>query len=347
MLAVRYLRAPRLRRAWIIIAAVLVLLVGGGLAAHSWYNRNLGAVSSSQKIVYFPVAQGSSLQEIASDLKRAGLIRSTTAFEAYVRGRQLYAKMQAGTYALSPSMSTPQIVSKMVNGEVSKSYITILPGKTIKDIRETFKEAGYNDSELDVAFDPSTYPQEAVLANLPAGASLEGFLYPDTFQLETGTSAQTIIQESLEEMQAHLTADIIAGFAAQGFSVYQGVTLASIVNQESDDPSVDPTIAQVFLSRLKQGMMLQSNVTADYAADLAGVPRTVTINSPYNTYLHTGLPPGPIGNMTEDALKAVAHPSNTNYLYFIAGDNGAIHFSQTEAEHEQAISQYCHNLCAQ
>jgi UPF0755 protein len=125
------------------------------------------------------------------------------------------------------------------------------------------------------------------------------------------------------------------------------VILASIVNQESGDPNAQPTIAQVFLLRLKQGMLLQSNVTANYAADLAGVARNVAINSPYNTYLHQGLPPGPIGNVTASALKAVAHPSNTTYLFFIAGDNGAIHFSSTEAEHEQAIKQYCHNLCAQ
>jgi UPF0755 protein len=343
----RQLRTPHLRRSWVIIAAVLIILIGGGYSIHGWYNRNLGAVSSSQKIIYFPVAPGSSLHDIASGLKRGGLIRSSTAFEAYVRGRQLYAKMQAGTYALSPSMSTPQIVAKLVNGEVSKSYITILPGKTLKDIRQTFKQAGYSDDELDVAFNPSTYPDEAVLNSLPDGASLEGFLYPDSFQRDTGTPAKTIVRESLDEMNAHLSADIISGFSAQGLNTYQGVTLASIVYQESGQPAADPTIAQVFLTRIKQGMPLQSNVTADYAADQAGVARTVTINSPYNTYLHAGLPPGPIGNMTDGSLKAVARPANTNFLYFIAGDNGVIHFSQTEAEQEKAIAQYCHKLCAQ
>jgi UPF0755 protein len=254
--------------------------------------------------------------------------------------------MQAGTYALTPSMSTPQIVSKIVNGDVSRSYVTILPGKTVGQIRQTFKQAGYSDSELDAAFNPSTYPDESVLADLPPGATLEGFLYPDSFQKEVDTPAQTIIRESLDEMQTRLTADIMNGFKAQGLSVFQGVTLSSIVYQESGDPSVEPTVAQVFLSRIRQGMPLQSNVTADYASDLAGVARTVTINSPYNTYLHPGLPPGPIGNMVDSALKAVAHPSNTDYLYFVAGDNGVVHFSQTEAEHEQAVKQYCTKQCS-
>jgi UPF0755 protein len=318
-----------------------------GYGVHTWYNRNLAAVSSSQQITYFTVAQGASLHNIATGLKKDNLVRSATAFEAYARGRQAYAKMQAGTYALMPSMSTPQIVAKLVSGAVSKSYITILPGKTLTDIRQAFKKAGYSDNELDIAFNVSAYPDESVLANLPAAATLEGFLYPDTFQREATTPAQIIIRESLEEMQSHLTTDVVAGFKAQGLNIYQGVTLASIVNQESDDPNAQPTIAQVFLTRIKQGMLLQSNVTANYAADQAGVARTVTINSPYNTYLHAGLPPGPIGNMIGSALKAAGHPTSTNYLYFIAGDNGVIHFSTTQAEHDQAIKQYCHKLCAQ
>jgi UPF0755 protein len=330
----------------VILAIVALLVVGGALGARAWYNRNLAAVSSSQQVTYFPVASGSSLQEIATDLKRAYLIRNVTAFEAYVRGRQLYSKMQAGTYALTPSMSTPTIVSKIVNGQVSSSYLTILPGKTVKQIRQTFKQSGYSDAELDVAFNPDTYPDEAVLANLPAGATLEGFLYPDSFQKETATPAQAIVRESLEEMQKHLTPDIINGFSAQGLNTYQGITLASIAYQESGDPSTEPTVAQVFLSRLKQGMMLGSDVTAFYAASLAGQGQSLTVDSPYNTRLHTGLPPGPISNMTADALKAVAHPSNTDYLYFVAGDNGVVHFSHTEAEQEQAVKQYCTKQCS-
>jgi UPF0755 protein len=328
----------------VLFAIATVVILCGALGARAWYNRNLASVSSSSQIVYFPVASGSSLQEIAVDLRRADLIRSVTAFETY--GRPFYSRMQAGTYALSPSMSTPQIVRKIVNGEVSKSYVTILPGKTIKQIRQTFKQAGYSDAELDVAFNADTYPDEAVLVSLPTGASLEGFLYPDSFQKETNTPAQTIIRESLEEMQKHLTTDIISGFSAQGLNAYQGATLASIVYQESGDPSSEPTVAQVFLTRLRQGMMLGSDVTAFYAAGLAGQDHSLGVDSPYNTRLHTGLPPGPIGNMTEDALKSVAHPSNTNYLYFVAGDNGVIHFSHTEAEQEQAIKQYCTKQCS-
>lgn len=345
---VRSIKRPQSRNSWLLtIIIAIVLIVGGVYGVRAWYNRNLAAVSSSSQVVYFPVNRGSTVHEIAVDLKRSNLIRSTTAFEAYVRGKSLFSALQAGTYALSPSMSTPQIVDKMAKGDVAKNLLTILPGKTIKQIRQTFKEAGYSDAELDKAFDPSTYPDEAVLSSLPPGSTLEGFLYPDSFQKEVMTPAQTIIRESLDEMQEHLTGDIIKGFSAQGLTPYQGVTLASIVYQESGEPAVQPTVAQVFLLRLKQGMMLGSDVTAYYAASLAGAGKTLGVDSPYNTRLHAGLPPGPIGNLQDSALKAVAHPSNTDFLYFVAGDDGEVHFSHTQAEHEQAIAQYCHKECAQ
>jgi UPF0755 protein len=337
----------KIKRLWLIIASVIILLAGVGIGLNTWYNHNLGPVSDSSQIIEFKIESGASLKQIADGLKTDGLIRNARTFETYVRGRQLYSKMRAGTYALRPSMSTPEIVNKLVKGEVSTSYITILPGKTLDDIKRSFKQAGYSDADIAAAFTPSTYTGEPILANLPAGASLEGFLYPDSFQREQSTPASAIIRESLEEMQAHLTPDMISGFAAQGLNPYQGVTLASIVYQESGSSVAEPTIAQVFLLRIRQGMPLQSNVTADYASDLAGVARTVSINSPYNTYLHTGLPPGPIGNMPDTALNAVAHPANTGYLFFIAGDDGTIHFSSTAAQHEQAIKQYCHKLCAQ
>lgn len=349
----KYSAVPR----WVII--LVLLIVAGGAAvygAKAWYNRNLAAVSASQKVVYFPIASGASLNEIATDLKSAGLIRSSTAFTTYVRSRQLYAKMKAGTYALSPSMSTPQIVSKIVNGDVSKSYVTILPGKTIAQIKQAFEAGGYSDSELASAFNPDNYSDEKVVSYLPVNGSLEGMLYPDSFQKETGTPASTIIRESLEEMQSHLTPAVLNGFASQGLSVYQGITLASIVYKESGSPKYEPTIAQVFLSRLKQGTALGSDVTAVYGAVADGVSlpdnpdqaAVVAVNhdSPYNTRLHSGLPPGPISNMTDDALKAVASPSNTNYLFFVNGSDCLIHFAQTEAQHEQNIQKYGAKACS-
>jgi len=336
------------RKLWLAVAVVAGLLFTGYLVdVRVTYSHNLRAVSASTSIQYFTVTSGTGEKEIATNLQQAGLIRSARAFDTYVRSNELQASLQAGTYALSPSMTTQQIVDKMVKGDVSKNLLTILPGLRLDQIEKTFAAAGYSQAEIDKAFDPASYAGNPALTSLPTGASLEGYLYPDSFQKEAGTPAQTIVSESLDEMGQHLNSDITNGFAAEGLSTNQGITLASIVVQESGNAADQPTIAQVFISRLKQGMMLQSNVTANYASDLAGVARTVSIDSPYNTYLHLGLTPGPISDVTATALQAVAHPSSTDYLYFVAGDDGTVHYSHTEDEHNQAITQYCHTKCAQ
>jgi UPF0755 protein len=279
-------------------------------------------------------------------LQKQRLVRSGKAFETYVRSNELPGKIQAGTYVLSPSMSVQQMVKKMVSGDVAKHLLTIYPAKRLDEIKSAFKKAGYAQTEIDQAFAADNYRGHPALATLPPGATLEGYLYPDSFQKLSDTPASYIIRQSLDEMAERLTPDIINGFAAKGLNPYQGVTLASIVGQETDNPAFQPTVAQVFYRRLKLNMALGSDVTAFYASAVANKPKSVTIESPYNTRIHTGLPPGPIGNVTANALSATAHPSNSDYLYFVAGDDKVIHFSHTDAEHQQAIKTYCTKQCS-
>ncbi len=337
----------RPKRLLVIVAVAALILVGGVAGLRVWYQNNLMAVSSSSSSQYFTVTSGSGLHQIGVKLKSAGLIRNTRAFETYVRSNELHGKLQAGTYSLTPSMTVSQIVKKMVDGDVSRNLLTILPQKRLDEIKQAFTAAGYSAAEVDSAFDPASYSGHPVLASLPPGASLEGYLYPDSFEKQANTPATSIVRESLDEMQKFLTADVINGFAAHSLNVQQGVTLASIVAQETDDPDSQPTVAQVFLTRLNKGMTLGSDVTAYYASAVAGVPRSLNIDSPYNTHIHTGLPPGPISNMTKEALQAVAHPANTDYLYFVAGDDKKIHFTRTEAEHQDAVKKYCTKECTQ
>lgn len=329
----------------LIALVILVLLIFGGVwALRGWYNRNLEPVSSSQTTAYFTVSPGDTRNQIAVHLEQAHLIRSAKAFENYVRSNEIQ-NLQAGTYALSPSMGVKKIVKIISSGDVAKNLLTILPGKRLDQIEKAFVAAGYTQAQIDSAFSPSQYADLSVLASLPPGASLEGYLYPDSFQKEADTPAETIVRESLQEMQKYLTSDIIDGFGAQGLSVFQGITITSIVEQESSSPVDQPTVAQVFLSRYHQGIMLGSDVTAFYGSYVAGLSPSVLYDTPYNTRLHSGLPPGPIGNITFDALKAVAHPASTDYLYFVAGDDGVLHFSHTQAEHDAATAQFCTKAC--
>ncbi len=330
-----------------VLILAVVVLVGSTVFLRTWYHHNLSAVSSSSTVQYFTVNQGSGVHQIAVNLQKTGLIRSSNAFETYVTTNDFRGKLQAGTYSISPSMSVQTIVGKMVKGDVARNLLTILPGKRLDQINQAFSKAGYTHAELEEAFNPTNYKDIPAIANLPKGSSLEGYIYPDSFQRQSDTPAQSIVRQSLAEMQTHLTSDIIKGFEIQGLSLHEGVTLASIVAQESGDPTNQPKVAQVFLSRIKQNIPLQSDVTANYAADTTGVARSVRVDSPYNTYAHKGLPPGPISNITASALKAVAHPATTTYLYFITGDNGKMYFSYTSDEHQQLIQKYCKKACYQ
>jgi len=336
-----------LKTSAVIVALFAVLIIGGVWGLRTWYSNSLKPVSSSSTYSYFTVSSGASVHQIGKGLQEKGLIRSSKAFETYVRSNELNNKLQAGTYYLNPSMGTKEIVHMMAHGQVAKNLLTILPAKRLDQIKQTFKNAGYTDAQIAEAFNPANYPGHPALASLPTGASLEGYLYPDSFQKQADTPATDIVRESLDEMNKHLTPDIAASFAAQGLSLYQGLTLASIVEQETGVPADQPSVAQVFLLRLKEGMPLGSDVTAFYASALAGQQPSVSINSPYNTRIYTGLPPGPIGNVTASALQAVAHPANTTYLYFLAGDDGKMHYAYTEQQHEQNITQYCQKLCGQ
>lgn len=340
-------KPPRPPKRWLIIVAAVTLLLGGGIIyLRSWYTHNLKPLSLSASAQYFTIAPGASLHQIAVKLKSAGFIRNTRAFETYVRSNELHDKLQAGTYSLSPSMDVDQIVKKIVNGDVAKNLLTILPQKRLDEIKQAFSKAGYSAVQINQAFDPANYRGHPLLASLPSGASLEGYLYPDSFEKQVDTPATTIIRESLDEMQKYLNQDMVNGFAAHSLNTYQGITLASIVAQETDDPAFQSTVAQVFLSRLAANMALGSDVTAFYASAIANIsPPNLSIDSPYNTHLHSGLPPGPISNLTKDALQAVAHPATTDYLYFVSGDDRKIHFSRTQAEHEDAVKKYCTQQC--
>lgn len=334
-------------RFWLIVLAVSLILVGGTAAAlRVWYANNLKPVSSSTVADFFTVAQGSGVHQIALDLEEAGLIRSISAFETYVTANSYRGKLQAGTYRLSPSMSAQTIVAKMVSGDVAKDLLTILPGKRLDEIQQAFSKAGYSAEDIKAAFNPAQYSGHPALASKPVGATLEGYLYPDSFQKLSSTPASTIVRQSLDEMAKYLSDDIVNGLKNQSLDLFQGITLASIVLKETDNSSDQPIVAQVLITRLARNMPLQADATAWYASDVAGQPRSLQIDSPYNTYLRPGLPPGPISNVTKSALRAVANPAKTTYLYYFTGEDCKMHYSYGLEEHEAAIARYGVKSCS-
>lgn len=339
-------RWPRVLIA-LIIASLLV--IGGAVVAiRKVYDSNLRPISASQKSQLVTIPLGASAKEIGGILKKANLIRSSWAFEWYVRNQNLRDNLQAGTYSLRPNLSIPQIADVLTQGKIATDLVTILPAQRLDQIRDSFiNKYHFSPADVDAALNPDNYADHPALVDLPKGATLEGYLYPESFQKTANTKPQTIVRASLDEMQKHLTPDLRAAIVKQGLTVHQGVILASIVEQEVSKVSDKPTVAQVFLKRLSENMALGSDVTAYYGSIVAGQAPSLTYDSPYNTHLHPGLPPGPISNVSDNSLQAVANPSSTDYLFFVAGDDGVTYFSHTLAEHQALVKEHCKKLCSQ
>ena len=334
-------------RVWWLLLAVLVLGVVGSLVVRHKYDQALLPVSANQTTKLFTVAEGSSVKVIAANLEKDHLIRSAWAMELYIHSKELGTQLQAGTYAFAPSQGTRAIVTTLTKGKVSTRLITILPGERIDQVRAGLINESFAPADVDAALNPAQYIDLPVLSFMPANVtSLEGMLWPDSYQKDANTSVSVIIRESLVAMGQHLTPDVQQAFASENLTIYQGLIVTSIVTQEVNKPADQTQAAQVFLLRLKQGIMLGSDVTAFYGSQTAGKGQDVTYDSPYNTRLHSGLPPTPISTITANALNATAHPANTDWLFFVAGDDGTTYFSHTQAEHDALTQKYCHKLCS-
>ncbi|MBR2766622.1 endolytic transglycosylase MltG [Candidatus Saccharibacteria bacterium] len=228
---------------------------------------------------------------------------------------------------------------------------TIRPGENIYEIKNNLIEVGYEPTEVDEAFNaPYDF---AFLQGRPEGATLEGYLFGETHEFYKTDSVKDILTKYLQGMEQVITENNLEQrYAARGLSLYEGITLASVVQKESADAEM-PTVAQVFLSRLAYGIPLGSDVTVTYALDTVDPDRqtytdnqaALSVDSCYNTRLHAGLPCGPISNPGLAALLAVAEPTDTAYLYFLTGDDGLMYYSYTEAEHLQNAAAHCQSLC--
>lgn len=331
----------------ILIISLVVALLAGSAAVYKTYRSNLKPLSQNGNSQLVTIPTGASTAEIAIQLKESGIIRSSWAFEWYVRTNRLRSQLQAGTFALRPSQSVAEIALVLTGGREASDLVTIYPAKRIDEVRDDLINQGFDAQAVDAAIIASDYADHPALAEKPENASLEGYLFPESFHRTASTTPKDIIRASLDQMSTQLTPEIRAGFAAQGLTLHQAITLASIVEQEvgSKDPEVDladkKKVAQVFLRRLRENMPLESDATSSYGAILAGAEPSISFTSSYNTYQNKGLTPSPISNVSKNSLLAVSVPADTDYLYFVSGDNGTNYFSRTLDEHRNFTRQYC------
>ncbi|HSE61821.1 MAG TPA: endolytic transglycosylase MltG [Candidatus Saccharimonadales bacterium] len=331
---------------WLIITLVVLVLsaIAAGVAGYFWYQDALKAKSDSTESVRFTVDQGETADAVATQLEQKGIIKSALATQIYIKiaGK---GDIKAGNYLFSPNQPPAEIFQWLSEGKVDTFKVTVLPGITLTEIKKDLQKYHYSAEAIDEAFAKQyTHP---VLEGKPAGTSLEGYLYPETYYVTSDTTVEQLIGAALDEFQKQIEKLSLRPMLAQeSFTLYQGITLASIIEKEVTNTSDQRQVAQVFEKRLKEGMVLGSDVTYHYGAKLLGVAASPDVDSPYNTRKVTGLPPGPIANFHIDALKAVAEPAQGDYLFFVAGDDGVTHFARTNAEHEANIRQYCQKLCS-
>lgn len=312
------------------------------IGSYSWYNNALSPRTKDDMYSLVTIKSGTSRDQIARELEEKKLINSATAFLLYVRLNGINT-LQAGQYRLSSKQSTQQITEIIEKGKVTTVSVLISPGQRLDQILASLEKEGYTKQDLEAALEVSR--DHPALKGLPNDVLLEGYLFPDTYTIEPNTSAKQLITTILDNFEKRVTPEIREGIAAQGLNMRQAVILASVIQKEVPEPEVQRKVAQVFIKRLKEGKMLGSDVTYMYAAALSGETATPSLNSPYNTRKVTGLPPTAISNFNLSALQAVANPTDTDYLFFVAGDDGTTHFSRTLEEHEALVEKYCHKLC--
>lgn len=326
---------PPGRRRFLIISAIRCSL----LLALAWYLFCLFVPVGKGKVVrVLSLPAGSGVGKLAQELKDAGIIRSAWHFILVSRLRGQAQRLKAGEYRFSDAMTTTEILLKVVEGRVDFRRFTLPEGYSIYQAAELLERRGLlgKGEFLEACRDPR------FLARLGLGTeSVEGYLFPATYNLSLGERAGQLVSRMTAQFERSYAA--IAGRTAAPGSRHAVVTLASMIEKEAVSPAERPLISSVFHNRLRIGMPLQSDPTAVYGVRAFGgtVTRADILRpSPYNTYLHRGLPPGPIGNPGADALAAALHPARTPYLYFVARRDGTHHFSRTLEEHNRAVRLY-------
>jgi UPF0755 protein len=300
---------------------------------------------AAEEAVQIQIPSGTGSQQIGRDLEAAGLIRSAYAWRLWtywLRFSDRAGGYKAGTYKLSPSQPLSGIAEKIWDGEVMQLSFTIPEGWSLQQMATYFESLGYFKAQE--FLNAATQIPKQQYPWLPDGLPhLEGYLYPDTYQLPSDrVSPQQIIQQMLSQFEQVALPVYQQGQSQTQLNLAQWVTLASIVEKEAVIAAERPRIAGVFAARLQRGMRLETDPTVEYGLGIrqtADQPLTyaqVRTPSPYNTYLNPGLPPTPIASPGLASLKAALSPEKTDYLFFVARYDGTHLFSKTVEAHEAA-----------
>jgi UPF0755 protein len=326
---------------------LIIVLIAGGAAAWVWYGITKPYQGFAAEGVFVDVPHGASQRHAAYLLKANGVVRSALAFEIYAR-QHPKRTLQAGEYFFDHAMTGREVFWKLANGQVYQQPFTVREGETMFDIARELEAGKYMRAGefLYAAGEPSLIRDFA-----PGAQTLEGFLFPATYELPRHPAASELTAEMVHKFKEEwrrMASPVAGGPADEGDhrNVNRIVTLASLVERETPKREERPLVAGAFENRLRLGMRLQCDPTVIYGMERLGkyhgtlTGADLSFDSRYNTYEHGGLPPGPIGNPGEASLRAALEPAETNYLYFVANTQGGHFFSATLAEHNKNVVKY-------
>lgn len=334
-----------MRKIILILVAIAVVLVGGGVGGFKYWLSNQGenkdfAVSGNRMI---RVKEGMSTNDIAQLLHEKKLVKNPKAFGYMARFDGLANKLQAGMYQLKGGMTNKEIVDTLAKGKVQFVKFVVPEGYSVKKIAQKLKTEELGDANKFLAAAKNYAPYAYMQKDNPSiNFKAEGFIFPATYDFAYGTSEEKMLQTMVSTFNKRMEQEgILKEVAERKLDLHDVVTMAAMVELEAVFTEEQPRIAGVFDKRVKIGMPIQSDTTIQY---LLGKQKEVVlykdleIDSPYNTYKNPGLPPGPIGSPGVNAIKAVLKPEKNDYLYFVAEKDGHHRFTKTFAEHQQAIN---------
>ena len=323
---------------------LLIVLVAGGAAAWIWYGITKPYQNFAAEGVFVDLPHGASQRHVAYLLRANGVVRSALAFEIYAR-RHPKRTLQAGEYFFDQAMTGSEVFWKLANGQVYQQPFTVREGETMFDIARELEAGKFMRAGdfLYAAGDPALIRDFA-----PGAQTLEGFLFPATYELPRHPVASELTAEMVHKFKEEWKRIAPPSETVPGDHrlMTRMVTMASLVERETPKSEERPLVAGAFENRIRKGMRLQCDPTVIYGMERLGkyngslTGKDLSFESPYNTYEHGGLPPGPIGNPGEASLRAAMHPAETNYLYFVANTRGGHFFSATLAEHNKNVVKY-------
>ena len=333
------------RAKWILTFAILLVIVGVIYFGFKAYTNSMYKPVDPEdtSILKVNISSGSSLGTVASTLYDMDIIKNGSFFKSRVEERGLEKEIQSGEFNLSRSMSVDQIIDELTTKpDLTETVKLVIPeGFERKLIAERIEEKGLGSADvfMDITSDKSKFQAEfPFLSNLNDGQSLEGFLFPATYDVSPQEGEESIVRKMLSAFQARMEKNFNEG-SYNGLNLNQMITLASIIEREIKVDDERPIAASVFYNRMNQGMMLQSCATVQFILGerkpVLSVEET-KIDSPYNTYINKGLPPTPIASPGMKSILAAINPAQTDYLFFVkTGEDGSHTFTKTFEEHKQ------------